>query len=355
MLCRLGMGKTMEEEIINMKIAIHDTSAGWSFCQYWKSYCEEQNIEYKLVNAYDSDIVQQLEDCDVFMWHHNHLIHKDRLFAKSLLFSLETAGKKVFPDFHTGWHFDDKLGQKYLFESIGAPFVKSYVFYDFAQSEKWIKQTSFPKIFKLRGGAGSSNVQLVKNRRVALKLSKKAIQRGIASYNKLGDLKETIRKYKLKKTSVVNVLKSFARLFFSTEFAKKQGNETGYAYFQDFIPGNLFDIRVVVIGNKAFAIRRNVRKNDFRASGSGKILYSKDLLDERCVKISFDVTQKIKSQCAAYDYVFDKQNTPLIVEVSFGFDQKGYNDCVGYWDEEMNWYEGKFNPQAWIVELLING
>ena len=336
-----------------MKLAIHYTSADWSFCQYWKSYCEECRIEYKLVNAYDSDIVQQLDDCDAFMWHHNHTIYKDHLFAKSLLVSLETAGKKVFPNYFTGWHFDDKLGQKYLFESVGAPLVKSYVFYDLQKVKKWVKQTTFPKVFKLRGGSGSSNVYYIKNQRVALRYAKKAIQRGICTYNKFGALKETLRKYNLKKTSFINVLKSIIHFFVRTKFSKQQGKEIGYAYFQDFIPNNSFDIRVVVIGNKAFAIRRSVRDNDFRASGSGIIDYSKDMLDERCVKISFDVTKKIKSQCAAYDFVFDYQNEPFIIEVSYGFDQKGYNDCVGYWDDDMNWYEGKFNPQAWIVELLL--
>ena len=336
-----------------MKIAIHNSSASWSFCQYWKRYCEEHDIDYKLVNAYDTDIIRQLDDCEAFMWHHNHTVHKDRLFAKSLLFSLETAGKKVFPNFYTGWHFDDKVGQKYLFESVGAPIVNSYVFYDFQEAKKWIRQTEFPKVFKIRSGSGSANVFLVKNQKNALKLAKKNIKRGISTYNKMGDIRETLRRYKLKQTSIFNVLKSFIRLFVSTQFSKQHGRETGYAYFQDFIPDNAYDIRVVVIGNKAFSIRRIVRENDFRASGSGMIQYAKNMLDERCVKISFDVTRKIRSQCAAYDYVFDKQNNPLIVEVSYGFDQKGYNDCVGYWDEQMNWYEGSFNPQGWIFELII--
>jgi len=335
-----------------MKIAIHHTTAQWSFCQYWERYCEENKIEYKQVNAYDSDIVEQLADCDAFMWHHNHTILKDRLLAKPLLFSLEASGKKVFPDFHTGWHFDDKLGQKYLFESVGAPLVKSYVFYDWQEVKQWIQQTTFPKVFKLRGGSGSTHVILVKNKRKALKLARKAIHKGISTYNKYGNLKETLRTYKLGRTPIKEVFKSISRLFVSTTLAKRQGKETGYALFQDFIPDNKYDIRVVVIGDKAFEIKRMVRVGDFRASGSGNIHYAKELLDERCVKIAFEVTRKIKSQCAAYDFVFDKQNTPFLVEVSFGFDQKGYDACVGYWDADMTWNEGKFNPQGWLVELM---
>ena len=38
--------------------------------------------------------------------------------AKKLLAALEDAGKLVFPNHNTGWHFDDKVAQKYIFESL---------------------------------------------------------------------------------------------------------------------------------------------------------------------------------------------------------------------------------------------
>ncbi|MEN6353037.1 MAG: hypothetical protein ABFD02_06235 [Bacteroidales bacterium] len=94
-----------------MKIAIHDSGKG-SFSERWISYCKENNIDYKIVNAYNTNIVLELEDCDAFMWHHHHALYKDVLFARQLLYSLQISGKKVFPDFNTCWHFDDKLGQK---------------------------------------------------------------------------------------------------------------------------------------------------------------------------------------------------------------------------------------------------
>ena len=72
--------------------------------------------------------MQQLVDCDALMWHHDQGNYKDVLFAKQLLFAVEQSGKKVFPDFKTNWYFDDKVGQKYLFESLGVPFVNTYIF-----------------------------------------------------------------------------------------------------------------------------------------------------------------------------------------------------------------------------------
>ena len=106
---------------------------------------------------------------------------------------MQASGKKVFPDFNTMWHFDDKVGQKYLLEIIGAPLVPTWVFYDKHEALSWVDKTDFPKVFKLRGGAGSANVQLAHTKREAVKLIRKAFGRGFSQYNALGNLKERIR------------------------------------------------------------------------------------------------------------------------------------------------------------------
>lgn len=246
------------------------------------------------------------------------------------------------------------MGQKYLLEAIGAPLVPSYVFYTKDEAIEWINKTKFPKVFKLRGGAGAENVRLVKTRRDAVKLTNKAFGRGFSKFNRTGYLKERIRKFKEGKDNTMGVLKGLARVFIPTALANMSSREKGYVYFQDFIPDNTFDIRVIVVAGKAFAIKRMTRTNDFRASGSGKIAYTKDQMDERCVKIAFEVNEKIKSQSIAYDFVFDKENNPLLVEISYGFSATVYDPCEGYWDKNMTWHEGKFNPYGWMINDLLD-
>jgi glutathione synthase/RimK-type ligase-like ATP-grasp enzyme len=336
-----------------MKIAIHRNGA---FVERWIRYCDDNNIEYKIVNCYDTNIVKQLEDCDVLMWNHHQNNYKDVLFAKQLLYSLKTRGKMIFPDFNTCWHFDDKLGQKYLFESINAPLVPSYVFYTKKEALDWIEGTTFPKVFKLRGGAGSANVKLTKTKKQAKKFVKKAFGQGFPQFDRRNNFMERLRKYKEGKDTLLGICKGIGRLFITTEFDKMHGREKGYVYFQDFIPGNKFDIRVVVIGDKAFALKRLVRRNDFRASGGGNIIYNKEEIDERCVEIAFEVNEKIKSQSIAYDFVFDRQDNPLIVEISYTYTALAYDKCEGYWDREMKWHEGThFDFCGWMVENLIAG
>ncbi len=334
-----------------MKIAINHIPG--SFSDRWINYCKENDILYKIVNAYDTDIIQQVSDCTAFMWHHTQCDYRDKLFAKQLIYSLEAMGLKVFPDFHTTWHFDDKVGQKYLLEAVGAPLVPSYVFYDKKEAIEWVNQTTFPKVFKLRGGAGSANVQLAPTKKDAILLVNKAFGKGFPQFNRRGNLKERIRKYKEGKDTLWGVCKGIGRLFIPTELAKMVGPEKGYVYFQDFIPNNTYDIRIIIVADKAFAIKRLTRKNDFRASGSGMIVYRKEEIDERCVKIAFEVNEKIKSQSIAFDFVFDAEHNPLILEISYGFVAEGYDPCEGYWDKDLTWHEGSFNPYGWMVEQVL--
>lgn len=334
-----------------MKIAIQKNDKG--FGKRWVAYCEEKHILYKIVDCYQSDIISQLEDCDALMWHFYHNDYRDMLFARQLLWSVQAAGKRVFPDYNTCWHFDDKVGQKYLLEAIEAPLVPSHVFYTKTEAIEWINKTDFPKVFKLRGGAGAENVKLIKSKNEAIRLANKAFGRGFSKFNRLGYLKERIRKYKEGKDNIAGVLKGAARILIPTTLARMSSVEKGYVYFQDFIPDNTYDIRIIVVVDKAFAIKRMTRANDFRASGSGNIVYAKEQIDERCVKIAFEVNEKIKSQSIAYDFVFDKDNNPLLVEISYGFLTVGYDPCEGYWDKDMTWHEGKFNPYGWMIDEII--
>ena len=332
-----------------MKLAIHHRPG--SFSERWIAYCDEQGIEYKIVNCYDSNIIEQLKDCDALMWQHNQSNVKDVLTAKRILFALEHTGFITFPDFKSGWHYDDKVAQKYLLEALGAPMVPSYVFYDKEEALNWINITTFPKVFKLKGGASAMNVSLVKNKAEARKKVNKAFGKGFSQFNSFGYFKDRLNRFRNKKETLLGVLKGFGRIFIPTEFAKKYVREKGYVYFQEFIPNNQYDIRLIVIGDKAYGMKRKVRDGDFRASGSGEFVY--DPIPEDVIKIAFDVSERLGFQSMAFDFIYDENHYPLIVEISYGFGTKGSSLCPGYWDRDLNWHEGDFNPFGWMVENLI--
>lgn len=196
-------------------------------------------------------------------------------------------------------------------------------------------------------------MKFVKGKHQAYKFINKAFGRGFTQIDNWGAFKERISKWRKGKESFLGVCKGFGRLFIRSEYNRLNVKEKGYAYFQDFVPDCNFDIRIIVIsGNKAFAIKRLCRKNDFRASGSGNVIYAKSEIDERCVAIGFEVAKKLQSQSLALDFIFFK-GQPLIVELSYGFSPRVYDSCEGFWSDDMKWHEGPFDFEGWMVQDLM--
>ncbi len=334
-------------------LAIHDSEVG--FHPGWVAYCEQRGIPFRKVNCYASDIMAQLDGCAALMWHHSHSHPADILVAKPLLFALEHAGKVVFPDFRTGWHFDDKIAQKYLFEGLGINAAPAYVFTDRATALAWAGQTTYPKVFKLRRGAASSGVRLVQSQSQARRLIGQAFGRGFSVYDPWGNLSERFRRYRLGQSQLSDVLKGIVRLINPPRFSRVLGQERGYVYFQEFIPGNDSDVRVVVIGDRAFGMRRLVRPGDFRASGSGLSQYGEDAVDHRCVAQAFEASKLTGSACLAMDFVTNSEGQWLLIEMSFGFRSRsqGYAEFGGYWDTALNWHPGEINPPGWMVDAVL--
>lgn len=326
-----------------MKIAFAKTTFEYE-TSCWTEYCKNRNIDYVIVNPYDMDVVSKVKDCEVFLWHHSQANYKDLLFANQLLFSLQQAGKIVYPDFNSNWHFDDKVGQKYLLEAIGAPLVKSYVFYDKATAIEWAESTTYPKVFKLRCGAASTNVKLVRSYNECKKLIDKAFGKGYSSYGA----------GKVRGGGIKSLLLSLKHTVFRPQKYKYIKDEKGYVFFQDFMAGNTHDTRVIVIDGKfACAEKRFNRKDDFRASGSGSFSYED--IDTNIVKVAFEVAKKLKMQSVAFDFVYDENKNPQIVEICFGFGIKGIMHSPGYYTDDLVWHTCENPPfYEWIIEGVLS-
>lgn len=124
--------------------------------------------------------------------------------------------------------------------------------------------------------------------------------------------------------------------------------------FQQFMPDNTTDTRITVIGGRAFGFVRNVRANDFRASGSGSIDYDREKIDRECVKVAFGVSDALGTQSLALDFVKDPDGKPVVVEISYGFVPEAVHEAGGYWDRQGQWCPGDFWPEHLIVDDLLD-
>lgn len=335
-------------------IAIHYKKEG--FTERWMQYCEIHAIPYMKVNCYDTGIIDILKHCSGLMWHWDYDDYRDRLFAYQLLSVINLLDIEVFPDFWTNLHYDDKICQKYLLESIGAPLPNSYVFYERKTAEIWAESALYPKIFKLRTGAGSQNVRMVNDHQAAKQIINQAFSNGFTHINKSHMLHDRSVKFLRSKNYIdfISLSKICYRMIIPRYDDQFIPNEKGYVFFQDFMPNNLFDTRITIVGNRCFAFRRYNRKNDFRASGSGMIDHNPEKIDARAIKIGFFIAEKLNSKVLALDFLFNELSQPVVIDMSFGFAVgPSIDDCPGYWDKDLQWFPGKQNLPFLMVEDLI--
>src|ERR1035437_3839060 len=161
-------------------IAIHHLPG--SFSDHWEKYCAKNGVPFIAANLFGHDIVQNLERRGILGVLFNltdHSFPTRRSSDLAICQALELGGIRVFPNHATYWHCDDKIAQHYLLESLKVPRCQTYVYYEKDEALRWVAQAQFPMVFKLRCGAGSSNVRLARTRRDAEKLVARMFGHGI--------------------------------------------------------------------------------------------------------------------------------------------------------------------------------
>ena len=337
---------------MSIRIALHDRPG--SFSDRWGEFCRHHGVDHEMVDCYDTDIIARLSEFDALMWHFDQRNATDLLMARHVLTSAQRMGLVVFPDMATNWHFDDKVAQKYLLEAVEAPIVPTWAFFDRDRAIEWLRTADYPLVSKLRRGAGSFNVRLVHTFEQARAHTQTSFGRGyraVPSY--FADAGTKLRHVNNMK-AFWGKLKRMPGLVSRFRRARHlMGRERGYVLFQKFIPNNPYDTRVTVVGDRAWAFTRDVRRGDFRASGSGDVNYDLDRIDPQTIQIAFDVTQRLKAQSVAFDFVQDEQGAFHILEISYGYVASAIHQCPGHWDRSMTFHEGPMWPEeAHIADMI---
>jgi len=278
---------------------------------------------------------------------------QDIYMANSILPIIEFELKKpCYPDFKTYWSYEDKIKEYFLMSSNEFPMAKSFIFFDKNEALSWIDRKSvFPIIFKLKAGAGSTNVIKVKNKAQAGRLIRRLFGKGVSDQGIPGF--SNLKFFNFQSLKKYFGIKILTYLGSYNKWPVWQIHKN-YVIFQEFLPNNEYDTRVTTIGKRAFAFRRMNRKNDFRSSGSGIIDYNLDAVDMACVKIALQISRNMQFQTMAYDFLYDTEKKPVFCELSYTFNDRAIYNAEGYWDEELNFHKGNFWPQYFQIKDLLN-
>ena len=303
-----------------------------TFAEVYSQILKNNNIPFRFLDVNDQGkFWENLKDVTHFIFRWGQYDDEKNLSGSIMPVLFNNNGIKCFPDYNTSWHYDNKIAQNYLLYSNGFPQIETTVFWAKEKAFKYFENAKFPLVLKLSGGAGSSNVKLLQNKKQALKIANIIFSKGFSN------------------TGFQQILSPYNYSYFKKMITSYIiGNKDywqinkNYILTQKYLPNNDYDTRVVTIGNRAIGFIRYNRPSDFRASGSGLFNLDPELVNKKCLKIAFNVSKKLKFQTMAYDFLFDEHNEPQICEISYTFScGKPYTDCPGYWDDNLNWHEGK--------------
>lgn len=320
-----------------------------SFSTRWNQLALQQGIATKQIDIYSNskNYFEQLNGCHAFMWWFGQPIPLNNP-GKCIISSLaQITNIPTFPNLNTIWHFDNKVAQHYLLSATNIPIPKTWVFWWRKQAEEFISSAQFPLVLKLASGITSRNVVLINNIREAKRYCRELLNSGMHNLPT--------------SNSAYNVLAQRFREAYRILFSRKSNEEfhKGYLLFQEFLSGNDFDIRVTVIGKRAFAFKRYNRPNDFRASGSGRIDWNPEQIPEDVILLAFETSRKINTQSLAVD-ILRRDGKPVIAEISYYYEGWAVEACPGHWElnsdsnYRLSWVEGSLKPEDAIWNDFIS-
>ncbi|MEL4457166.1 hypothetical protein [Lutimonas vermicola] len=303
----------------------------------------------------DPDFMLKLKSFDAIVWYVG-LADVSKQPAYDILPVIEKQLKiPCFPSSNIIWSFDNKLKQFFQMKAANFPIIQSWIVYEEKEALRLANEIKLPVVFKLGGGAGSSNVILIKSRKQLLQLTRKMFKRGIAinTFSKTFELSKHL--LKIQRYLVTTRMKLFKRKDIRYRYLIKNWSiQRNYLFLQKYMPNNGFDTRVTTIGNRVFAFRRINRPNDFRSSGSGNIDYNSKAIDIRCVKKALEISEYFGFETMSYDFLYDDKNNPVFCEYSYGYNDEAIYKCSGYWDENLNFVNGNYWPQYLHLKDLLN-
>lgn len=212
-------------------------------------------------------------------------------FIEDIIFSLESRGAKVIPSYKFLRANNNKVLMELIRNELGLSTlgkVGSRVYGCIEELNEHISELNFPLVVKAAGGSMSKGVRLARNEGELLK----AVKLVSRSSYLLEDIRDYIRSFKHK------------------DYVKESLYRNKFVV-QPFIPNLDGDYKILIFGNKYYVLKRGLKENDFRASGSGIRDYISDI-PVGLLPFAKDIFLKLNVPQLSIDIAFDGTNFHMI-------------------------------------------
>lgn len=206
--------------------------------------------------------------------------------------------------------------------------------------EKITNDIGYPCIFKLDFGAGGTTVYKVENEDDI---------RDVYRRQKCINVKAAIRF----KNSLKKLIQKFSKKQWIMSYDLNSSNSKPFV-IQEMVENLDHDWKVIIFGSRVYTLKRNVPKNDFRASGQGLLEFDVTPPQE-VLEYAYSIYQKLDSPYASLDIAQNSDGKCFLIEYqvnAFGpttvLDSKYYYQC----DETLNFT--KKNNNSTLERLYVD-
>ncbi len=291
----------------------------------WTKFCRflrNNGFSYSIYNVHSHDWLENASRYDAIVglcscepWHLQELRQKYYFLERYL-------GVRTYPSTEEVLLYENKRLEAYIAEAAGIPFAKTFVSHDREDATALVKNLRYPIVSKVVPSSGSVGVQLLRDSRDATRI-------------------------------IESVFSSNGRKTHVHYFRQKN-----CVYFQEYIPNDGYDLRVMVVGNLLFGYYRKVPPGDFRASGMG--LVEKRALPEKAMELALALNRTVRSPMLVVDFVHALTGQYYVVEFSpvcqMETPEQLHVDGVPgayVWTEDQGF---RFQPcRYWLPELALKG
>jgi glutathione synthase/RimK-type ligase-like ATP-grasp enzyme len=229
-------------------------------------------------------------------------------------------GKICYPSAEQALLYENKCLEADIAQIYGLPMARTFVSRSREDALAGLDTLRYPLVSKVNQSSGSLGVELVKSPREARRIVHQAFSRN-------------------------------GRRVHVPWFRQRH-----YVYFQEFVPNDGYDVRVVLVGDRAFGYYRKVPRGDFRASGMGAV--EKRALPEEAIRVAQRVQRCVPSPQVIVDMVRGLDGRYAIIEYSLFYQVETAEQLIidgvpGYYvvegDGPIRFEKGRY----WVHELAL--
>ena len=298
-----------------------------------KEYFLELGYDFSTETFSEIDIKKIASNSAIILYtssEDNSYKYKD--YIEDIVLGLQEAGGKMVPDYKFLRANNNKVFMEILSTiKISTNELKSY--YLSAVDDQFIDTISYPIVMKESSGAMSTGVFLIK--------SKKELTHQIKRINRIDNL-----------LNIKNNIKNILRPYRHKNYVKESIYLEKFI-LQEFIPNLQSDFKLLIFGERYYIFERPIRKNDFRASGSGNgsYIYGESVkIDLEIFDYAKNIYEDLNVPNLSLDICYDGKNFSLFEFQALYFGTVGQIKSDGYYtNKDSKW---DFNKEVLSLEKV---